>query len=467
MISGGSKKLRAVLAAGAVVGGLGLLNEPNEQDAINQLARSVQNTFQNIDVKVAQTPNSKSGSGQQYDRNTGNAFGSTSTYHSYTWDYCLKWVGTESCSKWLDPYVSSHGFGDDQSPLEGAVARKWEELKEVNKGQDGKFAIWEIATKDGASATDSSGRLNRSALTKWDLLPEVKEEVEKVGDETALRAIASTYDSTESDSNTMPTMENLRALAQSYTYMIRNNLVAKLGETRRMRDDIQMPGGEDYANCQSVIAEARLVATQGNTDQRIYNQAPLSIEARTYTLAERAALCEKMMNAPIYQANPEVRENNVVSGNAGKESYEEWKIRMNLASIDFAGADATKLSRPRDAVLTEEEQVSSYWEYDAGGANRRLVKSTVAEQLNEYNQQLENAAAQLKAMSGYNPFIVDVSNEIRANQIDPGSKNLMQINGLTREMRGELKKSNNPQVATPVPEVAEQSAAELVITAAK
>ncbi|NBW99849.1 hypothetical protein EBR03_09805, partial [bacterium] len=130
--------IRNLVAGTAISGALAItVFTGSSQNSKKTLAEKINAATQSANMKVAQV-RSKSSSSKDFNQNDGNAFGSTTTYHSYTWDYCQNWVGQDLCEKWLDPYISEHGFGGEQSVLEGKVASIYSQMKESYKGEGGK-----------------------------------------------------------------------------------------------------------------------------------------------------------------------------------------------------------------------------------------------------------------------------------------------------------------------------------------
>src|SRR5258708_2619624 len=115
----------ALIVPATVWADLRFTNERNARDA---LANKLLKLSQSLDMKESSYPESGGGGAQDFNRNDGNSFTSNTTYHSYVWHYCLRWIGQRYCEKWLPPYVSIHGGNGDKSPLEGVVYNAWKQL---------------------------------------------------------------------------------------------------------------------------------------------------------------------------------------------------------------------------------------------------------------------------------------------------------------------------------------------------
>jgi len=426
-----TSSIRNLVAGTAIAGAIGLTltSTKDSKTAKKELAQKLNAISENVNLKVAQVQGSGSQAGKEFNRNDGNAFSANTTYHSYTWDYCENWIGEDLCEKWLDPYVSQHGFTGDQSVLEGKVASLYQQMKETYKGDGGKYAIWDIKLKSGESLKDEQGRLNRKALSQFSLSKEAREAIDSVGVEAARAAMAETFDEKDSK-DTMPNMEALRTIAKNLTISYRNNLVAKLGEIRRMKKGVEMTGGENYAGCDALADE---------TDEHP-KQGELSDEAKNAGFEQRMQLCKQMMSASVSAVNPTVKDGQVVSGDANDEQVDEWRARVNIAVLDNLGVDPNSIPKPSDATLTEREISSEMISYSKDGTKEEIVYETPKAQIEAYNEMLETAAKQQAEISkstiGHLP---NLGQNITKNKITPGQVSAVEINGLTKQMKNELK----------------------------
>lgn len=442
-----------------------------ERKARELLAQKLLKLSQSLDMKEATFPESKGG-GKDYNANDGNSFTSNTTYHSYVWDYCMQWIGGRYCRKWLDPYTSPHAFTADQSPLEGLVGAEWKRLKkDDDPGQDGQYAIWKVEKQNGGSIIDVDGKLDRQGLTKWELLPDVRKKVENVGEQTAVRQISLTYDdSTGKGENTMPNMEGLRLMAERWTKMYRNRMVANLGELRAASRGVEFALGEDKPNCQAYVQSMEREMEETRTEERIQPQALLDPETRAKTLQERYQACVKLRAAPVSAINPMIQGNDVQSGPAETEQYDKWAARVTIATIDSVGLNPNSLPKPAGVNLTKDQYSSELVDYASGGINSTRIRATNAEQLQGYNDNLERAAVGMQEVTARTGgYLVDNSDQIRKFKIAPQTVNAVQLNGLTPEMRGELAGTGfprtSPQPAASEPSQSlEQKPSEIVVT---
>lgn len=420
-----------------------------EIKAKNKLAEKLMKLSKQVSVKEARYPESSSGGGaQDFDRNTGNPFKANTTYHSYVWDYCMQWQGPNNCQKWLDPYVSIHGIeGEaDQSPLEGAMAKHWQKMKKPGEtGAGGSYGIWDVKSKGQGSLLDEQGRLDRTKLTQLSLKKEVSNDAEDIGYDTADKEISVTYNE-DAPKNEMPNMESLRLMAGRWTRMFRNRLVSIIGELRAADKGIEFALGEDSPDCSAYLGWMKTDQEETKIEERLQPQAQLDMETRTLDLQNRYQKCMKVRNASVAMVNAKMEGDKVVSGGKEGEQIDKWRSRVNIATIDYGGIDPNSVPKPSDAQLTEEETKGKIGEWNDGGTKMQVTQVSNGDQIESFNGQLRVAAKGMKEMAAVSPAFIDTSAQILENQISIGSKSLVEINGLTKEMRMELQGTQMPRV---------------------
>lgn len=417
-------------------------NANNELKAKLLLAEKLQRLGSSLDMKEASNKDSAGGGGQAFNRSDGNSFTSDTTYHSYVWDYCMNWIGNRVCERWLDPYVSMHGMTGERSPLEAAVAQAWQaNEKKVSKDQ---FKIWNVQSE--GPLTDVDGKLDRSSLKKWELTKEVRQQIEQVGTNTANRQMSLTYDENaeERKGNTMPNMESLRTMASRWTKMFRNRLVTTLGETRSAQQSIEFMLGEDKHDCDAYLGELKKDPDPMGLESRIRTQPLLDPMTRGQEIERRYNLCMQMKRQNVYAVNPTAEGDQVKPGNKEAEAIDTFRLRANIAAIDFAGIDPNSLPKPSKLALSKADISSDVADYEVGGKEFQMLRQTNAEQIGSYNQALADSAARLTAMGNLSPSIPTDDKKIDQWQIKTGSMNLVELNGLTPEMKQELKGTRHP-----------------------
>ena len=105
-------------------------------------------------------------------------------------------------------------------------------------------------------------------------------------------------------------------------------------------------------------------------------------------------------------------------------------------------------------------------EFGPGGMEAGVKRMTNAEQLDGYNQALADAARGMQKVAAYNPTIKDTSQDILKYRIAKGTRNMVEINSLTNEMRTTLEDTGMPRVGNDRgPEVdLERKPTELTVT---
>ncbi len=410
----------------------------DEMKPKQELATKLNSLSQDLDMKEVSFKDSLGGGGggKPVNSQDGNSFLSTTTYHSYVWDYCMKWVGGQTCQQWLAPYVSIHGAGSDKSPLEAAAYQVW---------QGAKYGIWDMATSDGGSVFTSDGTLDRKRMSVWKLKPEVVKKMEKVGYDTADRQIYKTYNKNEAKNpDVMPNIEALRVMAARWTKMFRNRIIANLGEIRANQPGIEFALSEDNPDCKDYLDELKRNPAQPNIEDRINPQNKLSLQytrAMVPKLQDRFKLCQQMLAMNAYAVNPRVYGHDIKAGDPKEEWIDSALYRANLAAIDRAGVDPRSMI-PIDArvKISDNDVKQRIAQYATGGRNMSVVSMFNADQLKLYNRSLASAAVGFKEVSARAPdFIQDKSGKVLGHKIAVGSINLVKLNDVTPAMRTDLK----------------------------
>ena len=260
----------------------------------------------------------------------------------------------------------------------------------------------------------------------------------------------------------MPNMEGLRMMAGRWTKMLRNRLMANLGELRAADSPIQFGLGEDYASCMDYVQKAITDERDPLDEKRGLKRRSTRNQAEK--MQDRADLCEKMFQVPYYSVNPQVAadDQNIEEGDPNIEQVDKWRSRLNIAVIDSVGRNPNEVNHPGNVQITREEQETELADYDVGGLSKKMVRRTNAEQVAGYNRNLEDASVGMKeiaARTGYK----DNSGEVLKYQIALRSQNLVEINGLTPEMRGELGSTQFAKTATGAIDVAKRPETKLEI----
>ncbi len=426
--------------------GFAELETGGDKEARRRLAEKLLKLGKSLDMKEASYPESAGTGGQSFNKNDGNSFTSNTTYHSNVWSRCLEWVGGQFCNSWLDPFVSPHGFGGDKSPLEGVVAAAWAARKTQGDSVGPVHTIWEVDRPDGGSNLDADGKFDLKGLADFRLLGDVRQDVEKVGLDTAVRQISLTYDdSTGKGENTMPNIESLRLMASRWTKMYRNRMVASLGESRAMQPGVEAALGEDVPDCDAYATAVQNDQEATGIQERVQAQPGLQPETQAQSMDQRVAACRALKATSVFAINPKAEGDQVTKGAGNEEQIDQWKMRLNIAAIDFAGADVTKMPRPGFGKIRQDDITTELKEYNVGGLTYKKVRRTNRQQIEGYNRALEDAAKGMAEVATRADFVRDNSKEFLKFRIKPGSMNAVRINDLTPEMRNELKGTGHPR----------------------
>ncbi|MCB0417643.1 MAG: hypothetical protein H6617_00295 [Bdellovibrionaceae bacterium] len=417
----------------------------DESSANERLAKKLLHLLGTSELTVGQYSPSN-----QTDANSKNPFGSRSTYHSYTWSYCLKWTTSTLCERWLDPYVSGHGLGGspDQSPLETGIASLWAGLKkdiDANEAGSGamQYGIWNVAggrqgrstLNNGVNGIGKRNTLDTSALTEWDLVQEAKDLARDVGRKTADLAILQTYESEDKSGKVMPNMESLRAMAATWTRALRNRLLSNVGEARAAQAGIEFELGEDRPTCEAYLANVDFYEGADKSPGAV----PLPLrDLRTYTNQDpqdRYNLCKQVTGLSVYSDAPTVDGQSVTGKNPRDAAYDAVVSAANVAMIDFVGYDPNKITQSAGLSFDQEDISQEIVDYEVGGQEFQKYQATNMRQIASYNNALSEAAAAMRGAAARSDFIKDNSDQINSFKIAKESRNLMQINGLTDGMK--------------------------------
>src|SRR3989338_2004965 len=226
--------------------------------------------------------------------------------------------------------------------------------------------------------------------------------------------------------------------------MYRNRLVASLGKIGASQQPIEFMLSEDKYDCDQYLAELQRDPDPMDVDPRIRTQPLLDPMTRGAEIEQRYRLCVKMKQQSVYAVNPVAQGDEIRSGDKESEAIDAWRIRANIATIDYAGIDPNSIPKPSNSSLTREDIISEVADYEAGGKEYQTLRMTNAEQLNSYNEALAEAAARSKAISVLSRHVPDNSEKIAKWNIKMQSTNLVDLNGLTPEMKNELKGTEHP-----------------------
>ena len=411
-----------------------------------KLAYKLFNLSQSANMRANKYVESE-GTAKSYNSNDGNSFLSNTTYHSYVWSYCRRWQGPRRCSKWLPPYVSPHGEHADRSPLEGIAYNAWVQNQGAPRAGAGGtvYGIWQFQTR--GALLDRDGKIDEKNVRDWKIMPNVASQISRLGERTAQTEISKTLDSNTGDDvpNTMPNMEALRMMASRWTRMYFNRLASNLGEQRIADKGIEFGLGESRPSCGSYLDAMRSLQQKAPYEDRLKTQGILAIETRLKNLQTRYRLCLAMNARSLNEVNPVVQGEQIRSGSPNTELVSKWKTRVNLAMITNAGLDPNSVPHPSYYQFQKSDYATPITAFKYGGQKVGVVMMTPQDQINTYNRNLKVAAQAYDAVAARNPFFQGSGAAIMKNQIAPGSRNMIELNGFTPDMKNQLAHTRFPR----------------------
>jgi hypothetical protein len=420
------------------------LNAPNPTQYKKELAQKLNRVNVDPDVREGSFSGYKAGETNEDDLNPKL---STGTYHSFTWDYCMKWASSQRCNDWLHPYISHHGeHKDDSAPGENAVFAAYQQYKGVATATQ--FSIWDVKSQGNYLNTD--GTLNRENLTKWSVRRELASKLQDIGSRTASQAIWRSYDQNDRNNpNVMPNMESLRRMGASFTKMMRNRFVAGIGQIRASQPGIEFNmGSSEINNCRQYMAQAQQSRNQTQGEDRLAKQNVLSIPTRVLNrrLDDRAKLCEQMLNMSVYAVNPRVYGRQIKMAGPKREWIDASLYRANIAALDFTGADPREIvDMDKRLEFADDDLKSNITQYETGGLKAKTVAMTNADQLRLYNKSLDQAAEAINRVSSRLGYAAPRGESTRDYKIAPKEMAAAMITDITPDMRLELKGTDYKQ----------------------
>ncbi len=448
-----------VTAGAAVVATRGITNgEEMQRQGKLALAKKVLQISSSGTMKEARYDESKTGKGQQVDRNSGNPFPSNTAYHSTTRTTCMEWLDADKkeCrpGRELDPYVTPHGMdgGEDASGLESLIVKAYKDSQGKNSDTGGEYKIWDIQTRDGESFIDPLTKgFDSEKINHWSINEDLQKQIAEVGYKTALEETKQVKDLGKGF-EVAAAPEILRTMASRYTKILRNRLATNLGENRASQKGTEILLNEEVYDNAQYAKQAKQVPGGDPLDIRLDNQLQLDFRTQTTSLEQRLENAQALKEADVRMPNAQAENGVVTPGNPNTEGFDAAANRLNIALIDRVGIDPNELIKPNDVNFTKKELAPIVGEYDENG-NRKLVNVTNADQLESYNEQLREAARGMADSAakfpGSTPYTNEAIEQTLSFQIAPGTLNAVMINGRTKAMDADLQDTGVPRTSTP------------------
>lgn len=390
------------------------------------------------------------GEKSRFNRDDGNSFQSDLTYHdaSYTTfeddPNSKNKSGTPTQVK-INPFVSAHGgisAGDGSSLLERTV---YEKHKEFSKNQNQQNAPppqpgiknESIFREETVQVTpDPKNPDQPEEVKRVTLLPEVKTAVEQVGQEAfkTVEKAAKTPDAAN-DPQVMGNSVFYREAIARASKALWDSTLANLSQ-RRLRLNGGAETAESVASCE---ASAQTRIQDINNDP---NLGPNDKKDKINNVNQNLQRCQQMaqvkwsaidptIDSGTSQGGPQIKE----KGINGEDPYER-DLRNQLEVMDKVGVSQDSL-KSNWKYSPQEFQNEILVETDDSG-NVSTAPMTNAEQLEAYNQSLDEAIESLRQAKQVMPDLNFNEEAIQAKKIQPGQKNILEINQVPEHVMNEL-----------------------------
>ena len=428
--------------------------------------KNVMGKAQSVDGKVQ-----LSGNKSRFNGDDGVSFKSDLTYHdlAYTSDDEANnnpqgAADKQKSARRLQPFVSPHGGLSESggsSILERTMYQEFDKYskQEEKEKPDSKKeeqtgikyrGVYKITTKEifedpkskaaqaqgaaGSQPQAQNGNNNnkdnkkdkeKDKVERLELREDTKQAIEKVGKDSAETIIQASKDKeTKDDPNSLPFELFLYDAAAKATNSMWNAGMANLYQRRIFKglndssffDPPKL--SEDSPDCASWEKQQQEKLAKLNEQERKDRQ-------KEFELMKKG--CEQMSKMPYYAVDPryEADPNNPkveILKERGPEKEDPFArdLRVQLELMSKAGADIS--------------EVQTNWKYEDKDQkvqlknNDETVNQSMAEQLESYNKQLEDANAAYDEVSKEAPSVFKKTVDINQYKIEPGSRSLKDIN---------------------------------------
>lgn len=405
-----------------------------------------------------------------------NLFQSDLTYHDYSFDTDEdtkeKDSSGDSETRRLYAFISEHGkvsSAGGSSELERTVYKfhekysKEEKDKKKQGAQEGKDfrSVFEVTTEKAKPKKKPQGQNNSNKpqqdqgppdVARWKLREDVKKEVEEVGErsyETLARAAKD--EDAKSDPDAAP---NLGFLYEGANRALRgwwNSSVANLGQSRAYQG---VPVGSDVNEVQ---LQETLAKCEDWADRMLQDAAKNGADMQKVTeeVERMKNQCLEMTKVNYDQIGPRFKkddsgEEKLSQSDAENEDSRERDLRAQVTVLDKAGIDLNQIETNWN-YKQKDGTAPVTLSYDENSQPQKEVDLTVADQLDLYNKELNEAADDYdKVRDSLPPGIpLPSRQDILKYQIAPGTRNVMDITKLPTGNVEELGVSERKQ--DPIP----------------
>lgn len=419
----------------------------------------------------AKTPDGKTqldGKKKRFDRDGGGVlpFQSDLTYHDYSYnrtDPNDSGKKEEERSR-LFAFVSHHG-GVSAAGGSSLLERTTYELHKSLSKEDEKNAskkdqekgveersIFRITTKEVFKNEKAEGADAKKPdkIERIEMREQARTEIEKVGDqsfETIRRA--GRDQGNEDDPNTLPNGVLLRYAAGQASQAWWNSTLANLGQ-RRANSGIRSGALPDSPQLSEGIADCGewgQAALQGVQESKA---PPEQLKALQQEIQQKIQQCQQMASQkwdvinPKFVTNEDGKGETLKTGDVNKEDAFQRDLRNQLEVLSKAGTSVKGL-QTNWQYEDKDEKSKLVIEFD-DGQPKAAVDRTPREQIESYNNQLQEAAKGLEEVREKMPEY-KVAEDPLQYQIAPESKSIMEIN--QTPVVSAFEEANIPEVAAP------------------
>lgn len=421
-----------------------------------------------VDGKVQQT-----GAKNRFNTDDGVSYKSDLTYHDFAFtapdDTNNQQSQNNQNSKAnksprdLQPYVSGHGGiaeGGGSSILERTMYqefdkfKKQEEQQQFNRKQEEQTGlkyrgVFKITTKEvfddpkskqsqnnngnpsnsnnNNNNPNSSDPKEKDKVERLELREETKEAVEKIGRDSAETIIQAARDKeTREDANVLPNELFMYDAAAKATTSMWNAALANLSQRRIFKG---LSGDSSFFDPPKLSEEQPdCAAWERSQQEKLAKVNPQEREERQKEFGLMKKGCEQMSKMPFSAINPgyEVDPNNSkveVLKERGPEKEDAF-ARDTRVQLELMSAAGKPIS-----------EIKSNWQYEEKDEKVKLknfdgseVEQNMAEQLESYNKQLQEAAASYQEIQAEAPEVFKAKEDPNQYQIEPGTRSLMEVN---------------------------------------
>ncbi|MFM8268752.1 MAG: hypothetical protein ACKN9V_01070, partial [Pseudomonadota bacterium] len=431
-------------------------DQQNKKSLKNYIDRFIKFTQdQNVSGK-SKDPNGKvvqGGQKTQFNRDDGNSFQSALTYHDAAYDTPDEQAKQNNPNdpnakyRKLYAFISSHGgisAGGGSSQLERTVyeehtqfAKQDEDPKAQQQKDKQKgiryFSIFKQETREVQK--DPKNPDQPQTVTRVTLRPEVQEKIEQVGVEAFKTVESSAKDAgSENDAKAMGNLTFYREAAARASKALWDSTLANLSQRRIFRN------GEGSLAESAATCEAWAKNESQEIEQKIKD--PQEKQAKLDSLKEKVQKCNQMAQVAWSAVDPKLEKDPNGKGLQLKENGPNFE--------DKYARDLRNQLEVMDKVGVNPDQLKSNWKYgqeefqnevltgldDSGQAVTAPMSN--ADQIEEYNQALDESIQSLKQMKAGVPGLQFDEQALQAKKIQVGQQNILEINQVPSQMMEEL-----------------------------